>query len=64
LGKATLIDTLEIWWPTSNTRQTFHNLPADQFIEIKEFEKSVTTLKRPSFLLGEVPKTLAQGTIR
>jgi len=65
LGKATRIDTLEIWWPTSNTRQTFRNLPADQFIEIKEFEKSVTTLKRPSFLLGEVPTTrLAQGTIR
>jgi hypothetical protein len=38
LGKATRIKTLEIWWPTSNNRQTFHNIACNQAIEIKEFE--------------------------
>jgi FG-GAP-like repeat/ASPIC and UnbV len=36
LGRAKQIDTLEIWWPVSNTRQTFKTVGANQFIEIKE----------------------------
>ena len=40
LGKAERIDTLEIWWPTSNQRQVFHNVSPNQFIQIKEFEES------------------------
>ncbi len=36
LGKATRIKTLEIHWPMSRTRQTFHDIPADQAIEITE----------------------------
>ena len=53
LGKAKQIETLEIWWPTSNTRQIFHSLSVNQFIEIKEFEKSFTKLNRRSFPLWE-----------
>src|SRR5262249_48407472 len=37
VGKATKIDQLEIYWPTSNTRQVFHNVAVDQAIEITEF---------------------------
>lgn len=49
LGKAKRIEALEIWWPTSKTRQTFHDLDVNQFIEIKEFRKKVTKLERHSF---------------
>lgn len=45
LGKATKVKSLEIFWPTGNTRQLFQNLEANQFIEIQEFEK--TYKKRP-----------------
>ncbi len=36
VGEANLIKTLEIFWPTSNTRQVFTNVAVDQFIEITE----------------------------
>ncbi len=36
LGAATAIPTLEIYWPTSGLRQTFHNVPPDRAIEITE----------------------------
>ncbi len=39
LGKATTIETLEVWWPASKSRQTFHDLKANQFLEIHEFEE-------------------------
>jgi hypothetical protein len=37
VGNATRIETLEIWWPASKTRQTFHDLSLNQYIEVKEF---------------------------
>jgi hypothetical protein len=52
LGKLARIVNLEIWWPTSNTRQNFSNLPKNQFIEIKEFAEHYTKLERKSFRLG------------
>ena len=36
LGKAEAVRTLEIDWPTSRTRQTFHDVPIDRAIEITE----------------------------
>ena len=45
LGQATRIETLEIFWPTSGTTQTFRNVVADQFIEITEGQDTYT--KRP-----------------
>jgi hypothetical protein len=52
LGKSAKIEKIEIWWPSSKTKQTFENISANQFIEIKEFENSVTKLVRPTFQLG------------
>jgi len=40
IGKATRIDSIEVTWPTSGTRQEFNNVLPNQFIEIKEFEKT------------------------
>jgi len=37
LGKANRVATLEIHWPTSGTTQVFHNIDADQGIEVTEF---------------------------
>jgi ASPIC and UnbV/Integrase core domain len=38
LARATRVATLEVYWPTSGTTQVFHDLAADQIIEITEFE--------------------------
>lgn len=39
LGKATQIETLEIWWPASKSHQLFRDLSVNQFLEVHEFEK-------------------------
>jgi hypothetical protein len=39
LGKAERVAELEIYWPTSDTTQTFRDLNADQFLEITELAK-------------------------
>lgn len=52
LGKDARIVDLEIWWPTSNTRQHFSNVGKDQFLEIKEFAQEYTKLERHPYRLG------------
>jgi len=52
LGKSAHNVDLEIWWPTSNTHQSFTNIAPNQFLEIKEFAKDYTKLERKSFPLG------------
>lgn len=52
LGKSAHNVNLEIWWPTSNSRQTFTNVAPNQFLEIKEFAQDYTRLERKSFRLG------------
>ena len=52
LGKSAETVILEIWWPTSNTRQTFTNVAVDQFLEIKEFAKEYSKLGKRPFRLG------------
>jgi hypothetical protein len=38
LGQASVVDRLEVYWPTSDATQTFERVPADQMIEIREGE--------------------------
>lgn len=52
LGKAAKILSLEIWWPVSNTRQQFSDVAPNQFLEIKEFAREYTKLRRPRYVLG------------
>jgi tetratricopeptide (TPR) repeat protein len=52
LGKSARIVDLEVWWPTSNTRQNFSQVGNNQFLEIKEFAKDYTKLVRHPFRLG------------
>ena len=51
LGKSARILDLEVWWPSTQTRQRFTGVKKNQFIEIKEFEKNYTVLERHSFQL-------------
>ena len=52
IGKSAHIDNIEIWWPTSNTRQNFRNPEPNQFIQIKEFDTAFTKLDRKPYHLG------------
>jgi tetratricopeptide (TPR) repeat protein len=52
LGKSAHNVDLEIWWPTSNSLQSFTNVAPNQFLEIKEFAKDYTKLERKAFRLG------------
>jgi tetratricopeptide (TPR) repeat protein len=52
LGKSAKILSVEVWWPTSNTRQEFANVQKNQFLEIREFAKEPTKLERQTFRLG------------
>ncbi|HEY6448499.1 MAG TPA: FG-GAP-like repeat-containing protein [Acidobacteriaceae bacterium] len=54
LGRHAKILKLEVWWPASGTRQSFAHVPADQFVAIKEFAKTWTRDRRPSFERGGV----------
>ena len=42
IGQAKRIVALEIWWPTSNTRQAFRDVTVNQYIEVKEFADNYT----------------------
>ncbi len=52
LGKDARILDLEVWWPTSNTRQHFSNVQKNQFLEIKEFAEQYAKLVRKPYRLG------------
>jgi ASPIC and UnbV/FG-GAP-like repeat/PPIC-type PPIASE domain len=52
LGKSAKIVRLEVWWPASQSRQTFTNVEKNQFIEVREFAKDYNRLARKSFRLG------------
>jgi hypothetical protein len=52
LGKSAKISNVEVWWPTSNTRQNFSNVAPNQFIEVKEFASDYTRLQRKAAHLG------------
>lgn len=57
LGRARQIDTMEIWWPASNTRQTFRNIKINQFIEVRELEADYRTQPQRTFAIISVPAT-------
>jgi hypothetical protein len=44
LAKADRVSTLEIHWPTSGTTQVFRDIPANQAIEVTEFEDKYRSL--------------------
>ena len=57
LGKASTIKDIEIWWPTSNTRQHFANVGKNQVIEITELSNEYKRIERPVVRLGGSKRT-------
>jgi hypothetical protein len=52
LGKASTVETLEIFWPTTGQTQTFTNVRADQGIEIVEGAQAYSPLALKQLALG------------
>jgi hypothetical protein len=52
LGKAARNVVVEVFWPVSNTRQRFANVPKNQVVEIRELSEAVTPLARRASPLG------------
>jgi hypothetical protein len=38
VGKAKVVDSLEVYWPVSRTTQAFHRVPVNRFLEIHELD--------------------------
>ena len=53
LGAAVRRVDVEIWWPTSNTRQRFTDVGKNRFFEITEFADAPHLLARPLLPLGK-----------
>ena len=45
VGGATIIKEIEVYWPTSNTRQNFKDVDVDQVIEITEGAETYDTVQ-------------------
>ena len=45
IGKAAVIDEISIFWPVSNTTQTFKNIKPNQFLKIKEGQTGYEQVK-------------------
>jgi hypothetical protein len=52
LGRATAIESIEIAWPTSQTRQVFRNPPVDTLLEITEGAAAPVVRPQQAFRLG------------
>lgn len=49
IGTATLVDNLEVYWPTSETTQEFKNIPVGKLLEITEGDGSPKTITLEPF---------------
>ena len=52
LGRATRVESLEVFWPASGTRQTFRDVPLDASIEVREDAAAFTVRPKRRFKLG------------
>jgi tetratricopeptide (TPR) repeat protein len=52
LGKAAGTVDVELWWPTTDTRQQFANVGKNKWLQIEEFAREYTVLKREPVRLG------------
>jgi hypothetical protein len=53
---------LEVWWPTSRTRQKFTDVKKNQFIEVKEFAKDFVVLEKHPARLGGAQREAGSGS--
>ena len=62
LGAAAKITRIEVWWPTSNTRQQFAEVAADQHIQITEFATNYIKLTRKAYRIGNADAASVSNT--
>ncbi|TVQ08159.1 MAG: CRTAC1 family protein [Balneolaceae bacterium] len=55
LGKAVKIQELEVYWPASNSKQHFYNVPINQFYRVTEFAQVIKPVARESFRFNTTP---------
>ena len=60
LGKAERIESIEIYWPTSDLTQTFRDVDMDQTIEVIEGEQQYETIELKRLFLGGLESSLSQ----
>jgi hypothetical protein len=63
LGKSARVVDVDVWWPTSNTRQHFAAVGKNQTLEIREFERTFRRVERTR-LLPTRPTTTGAGHAR
>jgi len=56
LGKSARVLDLEIWWPSSNSRQHFTGIDKNQVVEITEFASTFKKIDRAMLRLGGVKR--------
>ena len=49
LGQARRIVSLELWWPTTDERQVFYDVPLDSHLKVREGEQAYEVLHLPPF---------------
>jgi hypothetical protein len=52
LGDALRIEMIEVWWPTSETRQRFSEVPLDRMFRIEEGQDELVALENEPFPLA------------
>jgi len=52
LGRAERVELLEVWWPTSDTRQRFRDVPMDRWIVVTEGEAELEARTLTPFQFG------------
>jgi hypothetical protein len=52
LGKATKVETLEVFWPRTGKTQVFRDLPADQLLKITEGSDAPVKIELKRYALG------------
>ena len=52
LGRARAIESVEIEWPVSRTRQVFDNVPINSYLEIRELDEEFRVVKPPRLRLA------------
>lgn len=64
LGRATVIDRLEIYWPTTNQTQTFRQVPVGRHVQIIEGETSYATVPTKRFSFARTDNRPRSGVKR
>jgi hypothetical protein len=62
LGRNARIISVEIWWPASDSRQSFTGIEKNQLLEIREYAKDYIKLSRARYRLGGKSRPAISGT--